>query len=183
MTDAQSPTDAGTGAQDPLSTLRGPSVGPVNVRRIGQILAALGVLSLIVLVVVFLVAGVHRNSQISDLHQHGVKTNMTVTGCLTQIGGTGSNPAGYRCQGTLSLNGHRYTEPIPGMTQYRRGQILPVIVVPNDPALLATQGSYAGQHTSASVFILPAVLFVVLVLLVGGLVLERRRHAAGSSPD
>jgi hypothetical protein len=161
-----------------VSTLRGPSVGQVNVRRIVQLLVGLTVVSLIVLIVVFLLAGVHRNSQISNLRQHGVTVDMRVSGCLTQIGGTGSNAAGYRCQGILTVGGHRYTEVIPGMTQYSPGQILRVVVVPGDPALLSPVHVLADEHTSASVFILPVVLFVVLLLLLGGIVFERRQRAA-----
>jgi hypothetical protein len=161
-----------------VSTLRGPSVGQVNVRRIGQLVAGLSVVTLVVLIVVFVLAGVHRNSQLSNLHQHGVTVDMKVSGCLTQIGGTGSNAAGYRCQGTFTVGGHRYTEVIPGMTRYSAGQILRVVVVPGDPALLSPVHALAEEHTSSSVFILPVVLFVVLVLLLSGLVLERRHRAA-----
>jgi hypothetical protein len=167
-------------SQEPLSTLRGPSVGPVNVRRIGQLLAGLTVVTLIVLIVVFVLAGVHRNSQISNLHQHGVTVDMKVSGCLTQLGGSGSNAAGYQCQGTLTVDGRRYSEAIPGITQYSPGQILHVVVVPNDPALLSPVHALAAEHTSSGVFILPVILLVVLILLLGGLVLEHRRRAPTS---
>jgi hypothetical protein len=177
------PSDSAA-SQEPVSTLRGPSVGQVNVRKIGQLLAGLGVVALVVLIIVFLLAGVHRNSQISNLQQHGVAVNMRVSGCLAQIGGSGSNVAGYSCQGTLSVHGHRYTEAIPGLTHYSTGQILRVIVAPSDPALLSQANALAGEHTSSSVFILPVVLFVVLVLLLAGLVRKRRHGAATSlTPD
>jgi hypothetical protein len=176
-----SPT-TGTPADQPLSTLRGPSVGQVNVRRIGQILGLGGLLTLAVLVVVFALAGAHRNDQITNLRTHGVTVEMKVSGCLIQIGGTGSNPAGYKCQGTVTVDGHRYTEPIPGLTHYTRGQTLHVVVVPNDPVLLSTVQDLSREHTSASVYILPIILFVALVLLLVGLVLGRRRHSADRPP-
>jgi hypothetical protein len=176
--EAATPAGAAATPEEPLSTLRGPSVGQVNVRRIGQVLAGLGLVTLAVLVVVFALAGAHRNAQISNLRTNGVTVEMKVSGCLVQIGGTGSNPAGYRCQGTLSVNGHRYTEPIPGITHYTRGQVLHVVVVPHDPALLSTVHDLSGEHTSASVYVLPIILFVALVLLLVGLVLERRRRSA-----
>jgi hypothetical protein len=52
------------------------------------------------------------------------------------------------------------------------------VVVPHDPALLSTAHDLSREHTSASVYVLPIVLFVALVLLLVGLVLERRRRSA-----
>jgi hypothetical protein len=176
---AAAPSGTASPSHEPVSTLRGPSVGQVNVRRIGQILALIGLVTLVVLVVVFALAGAHRNSQISNLRTNGVTVDMKVSGCLVQIGGTGSNPAGYRCQGTLAVNGHRYTEPIPGLTHYAEGQVIHVVVVPTDPALLATVHDLSREHTSASVYVLPIILFLALVLLFVGLVFERRRHSSG----
>jgi hypothetical protein len=176
--DAPTPSGVAGPSAEPLSTLRGASVGQVNVRLIGQVLALVGMVTLTVLVVVFALAGAHRNSQISTLRTHGVAVDMKVVNCAVQLGGSGSNPAGYQCVGTLSVNGHRYTEPIPGITKYNQGQILHVVVVPTDPALLSTVHDLSRKHTSASVYVLPIVLFVALVLLLVGLVVERRRHSS-----
>jgi hypothetical protein len=56
------------------------------------------------------------------------------------------------------------------------------VVVPNDPVLLSTVQDLSREHTSASVYILPIILFVALVLLLVGLVLGRRRHGADRPP-
>jgi hypothetical protein len=162
-----------------VSTLRGAGVGAVNARRVGTIVVGLSLVALTVLVVVFFVAGVHKNDQINDLRQHGVPVEVTVTGCTGLLGGSGSNGAGYACKGTFSVDSHRYDEAIPGNTLYAPGTKLRAVTVPGDPELFSTARIVDSEHPSGSVFILPVILLAVLVLLVASLVLIRRRaHTA-----
>ena len=147
----------------------------MDVRLVGRVVLALCLVALAVTVVIFFVAGVHKNSQITSLRQHGVPVRFTVSGCLGLLGGSGSNEAGYSCRGSFTLAGHRYDEPIPGNTLHPPGTVLRAVTVPGDPALVTTARMLDGEHTSAKVFILPVVLLVVLALLVGAL-LRRRRH-------
>ena len=93
--------------------------------------------TLAVLVVVFTVAGVHSNNQTDALHDHGVPVTFTVTGCLGLLGGSGSNAAGYSCHGTYALDGHRYTEALPGTAFHRPGAAVAAVAVPGDPALVS----------------------------------------------
>ena len=65
--------------------------------------------ALAVLAVAFTVAGVHHNSQIDRLRTQGVVVSVTVTGCQGQLGGSGSNVAGYSCRGTFTLDGRSHT--------------------------------------------------------------------------
>jgi hypothetical protein len=97
-----------------------------------------------------------------------------VSRCLGQLAGSGSNQAGYSCQGTFTLDGRRFTEAIPGSTLYTPGTTIRGIAVPGDPALLAPVHVVAAERASWRVFILPTVLLVILVALVGALVLRRR---------
>jgi hypothetical protein len=181
MRGSSAPTDEVTSAET-LTNLRGSSVGKVDARRVGHVLLAASLVTLAVLVVVFSLAGAHRNDQISKLRNHGVHVDMTVTGCALLIGGTGSTPAGHACRGAFTLDGHRYTEPIPGSAQYDRGQSLRILVVPGDPALLAPAHVVAHEHSSWTVFVLPAILFVVLLLAVVGLLVVRRRKGSAEKP-
>ncbi len=185
-TSRQEPTAAkGTAAEgedassEAMTTLRGSSVGKVNTHRVGQVVLVLTLVTLLVLAVVFFVAGVHRNNQVSSLHDHGVPAVMTVTGCAVLIGGTGSTPAGASCRGTFTLEGHRYSEAIPGSDKYETGQQLHITVVPGDPALLAL--APANEHTSWTTFILPLVLFVVFLVLLGWALVVRRHRAEEST--
>jgi hypothetical protein len=163
-----------------MMALRGASVGKVNRRRVVQVIEALSVATLAILTIIFFVAGIHRNNQISDLKSNGVTVNIKVTGCLALIGGTGSNPAGYVCQGALTIAGHHYTEVIPGSDQLPKGKILKVVVVPNDPALLTLRHTLLQEHSSGTVFILPAILLAALLVLIGALVAQRRHRAPGT---
>jgi hypothetical protein len=168
-------------SSEALTNLRGSSVAKVNTRQVGQVILILTLVTLFVLAVVFLVAGVHRNNQITGLHEHGVPAVMTVTECAVLIGGSGSTPAGDSCRGTFTLDGHHYAEAIPGSAEYDTGQQLHIVVVPNDPALLAPRQVAVNEHTSWTTFILPAILFVAFLLLLGWAIALHRRRSEGSS--
>jgi hypothetical protein len=164
-----------------LTTLRGAGV-QVDVRRAGRVIGALCLAALAVVAVVLLVAGIHKNAQINALREHGVDVTVTVSGCLGLLGGSGSNAAGYACTGTFMLQGHRYSESIPGNGIRNPGTKVPAVAVPGDPPLLDTRHAVANEHTSSGVFIVPTILLVVLVLLVGGLVFRRRRMRGAIPP-
>ncbi len=146
----------------------------VDARRLGRVVGVGCLVALAVLAVVLFVAGVHKNAQITSLRQHGVAVVVTVSGCTGLLGGSGSNPVGYACHGTLTMQGHRYDEAIPGDALYPPGARIRAVAAPGDPPLLSTRRAVESEHASWRVFILPVVLAVVLVLLVGAVVLGRR---------
>ncbi|MGD0381670.1 MAG: hypothetical protein ABSC30_16985 [Acidimicrobiales bacterium] len=164
------------------TTLRGAGVD-VDVRRLGRVVVALCLMALAVLTVVLFAVGVHKNSQINRLRQHGVAIQVTVSGCLGLLGGSGSNPAGYACRGTFTLDGHRYNESIPGNALRRPGTKVRAVAVSGNPPLLSTAHAVATERASASVFIVPAILLVVLALLVGVLVLRQKKLRRETPPD
>jgi hypothetical protein len=167
----------GAEATDRIGQLRGAGV-QVDRRRVGQVAIGVVLATLAVLAVVFTIVGVHTNQQDDRLHSDGVPVTFTVTGCLGLLGGSGSNAAGYSCHGTYSLQGRHYGEQLPGDSFHRPGSTVAAIAVPGDPALVSPASIVAGEHSSAGVFVLPAILAAVLVLLVALLlVLRRRRHA------
>jgi hypothetical protein len=159
-------------------TLRGAGV-EVDVRRAGAVLVGVGLVALTVLVVILFVAGVRKNAQVTSLRRHGTAVEVTVSTCRGLLGGSGSNAAGYACLGTFTVDGRRYTEAIPGDTLYPHGATVRAISARGDPALLTTVGVLATEHSSWTVFIVPTILSVVLVLLVAALALRRRRTRAG----
>jgi hypothetical protein len=163
----------------PVMTLRGAGVD-VNGRRVGRVVATVCLLALAVLVVVLFLAGVRKNEQITQLRQHGVAVEVTISGCLGLMGGSGSNLVGYACRGTFTLDGRRYNEAIPGNTLHPPGTTLQDLTVPGDPALLATARAVATEHPSRKVFILPTILLLSLALGVGALVLKRLHVPAAS---
>jgi len=176
------PTGRDASSTEALTTLRGSSVGKVDSRRVVRVLIVLSLVTLAVLVVAFSVAGAHRNSQVSSLRTHGVKVDMTVTHCAVLIGGSGSTPAGDACRGAFTLDGHRYVEAIPGSATYSQGQSLAIVVVPHDPALLAPVHVFADERSTWTVFILPGILFVVLVVALAGFVVVGQRRKIAVPP-
>ena len=124
------------------------------------------VATLALLVVVFTVVGVHQNQQDDRLHNQGVPVTFTVSGCLGLLGGSGSNAAGYSCRGSYTLDGHRYSERLPGNDLHPPGTSVAAIAVPGDPALVAPEAMVRTEHSSNGVFLVPLILFVILALLV-----------------
>jgi len=175
--DAEAPPNPGPGAPDAdrIGSLRGASV-QFDRRRVGQFVIGIVACALVVLIAVFTVSGVHSNNQIDTLHEHGVPVTVTVTGCLGLLGGSGSNAAGYSCRGTYVLDGHRYAESLPGTSFHRPGARVPSLAVPGDPALVSPDSVIDAQHSSSGVFVLPAALTGLLVVL---LAVIGWRHRAG----
>ncbi len=172
-----SETDSST---EPLTTLRGASVA-VDARVVGGVVVATLLVGLAVASVVLFIVGAHRNAQITGLQQHGVPVEDTVIACTGLLGGSGSNPVGFRCWGSFSVDGRRYTEDIPGTVLRASGSKVQAIADPDDPGLVSTPSVLASEHATAGVFILPTVLLAVLVGTVGVLVL-RRRSAGAQAP-
>src|SRR5580692_10409535 len=67
-----------------LSTLRGAGAG-LDARLVGRVVGALLLVALALAVVIFFVAGLHKNTQISQLRHHGVPVRFTVSGCIGQL--------------------------------------------------------------------------------------------------
>ena len=175
-------TGPGT-AEQRIGRLRGAGVGTVDARRLGRTVVALLMVVLAVLVVVLYVAGARKNAQITSLRQDGVPVVVTVTGCEGQLGGSGSNAAGYTCQGRYRLDGRAYVETIPGDTRLDPGTRIPAVAVPGDPSLVSPAATVAGERPSATVYVLPSVLLAALLLVGGGALWAVRRSAAGSGPS
>jgi len=177
------PDPAAPGDDAAVSTRHG--VGTrIGRSGVGRVLAGLALLALATAVALLFAAAAQKNGQITELHHEGVDVDITVTGCLGQIGGSGSNPVGYTCSGSFTLGGHRYTERIPGDVLRRPGSSLAGVAVPGDPALVTTAAALDGEHASARVYLLPSVLAVVLVaaLVVVIAMLRRRRSATEQMP-
>jgi hypothetical protein len=172
---------AGTPTQT-VSRLRGAGV-QVDGRRVAGVIVVAVLASLAILAVALAVIGAHDNAQIDELHHDGVPVTFTVSSCRGNLGGSGSNVAGYSCFGSYTLDGHRYSGPLPGMAYRPNGSRVPSIAVPGDPALVSPVTVVDAQHASDRVYVLP-IVFGVSFLAGAGLVLQRwRRHRAdGATP-
>ena len=100
----------------------------------------------------------------SQLAAIGVE--VTVTTCLGQLGGSGSNAAGYQCRGSFTFDARHYNEIIPGNTLLPLGSTVRAVIDPGAPALISTAGAVASERASWRVFLLPIVLAAALALSV-----------------
>jgi hypothetical protein len=154
--------------------LRGAGV-QIDARRAARLLVGITLATLAVLVVVFTIIGIDKNRQIDQLHDQGVPVTFTITGCQGLLGGSGTNVAGYACHGTYVLRGHRYGAQLPGTALHPPGSTVAALAVPGDPALVSPVSVVDSEHSSASVYVLPGILLVVLAGILVLLALRRRR--------
>jgi hypothetical protein len=170
-------------AGDRMAPLRGAGV-QVDGRRVGFVLACACVLALGILGTVFLVSGINKNSNINRLHHDGVPVTFTVTSCLGLLGGSGSNAAGYSCQGNFTIDGHTYHAYLPGTAPHGPGDKVPSRTVPGDPALISPDYVIDGERATSGVFIVPIILLGLFVAGVAGmsLILRRRRSSETEAP-
>jgi hypothetical protein len=173
--DPNAPDGVGdSGAHHSVAMLRGAPV-EVNTRKVTQFVSALLIIALATLSVTFFVSGAHRNEDVSNLQRHGTLVSVTTTTCTGELGGSGSNLADYRCEGTFTLNGRHFEDTIPGHTLRTTGSTAMFVVAKNNPGLLATSHDVRSEKSSWTVYILPFVLLVVLIALVTFLA-SRRAH-------
>ena len=166
----------------PVGRLRGAGVDDVDPKALARFAVLLLVVVLTVLVVVLYAAGARKNAQVTKLRDHGVPVVVTITQCRGELGGSGSNDAGFVCRGAYPLDGRRYREPIPGDIRYDPGTTIKAVAVPGDPQLVAPATTVAGEHPSATVYVLPTVLLVALLATCGVVLWRWRRRRARPAP-
>lgn len=171
-------TGSGT-AEQRIGRLRGAGVENVDARRLGWAAAGVAMVVLAVLVVVLFLAGARKNAQIASLRQDGVPVVATVTTCEGQLGGSGTNAAGYTCRGRYQLDGRTYVETLPGTTRLDPGTRIRAVAVPGDPGLVSPAGTVAAERPSATVYVLPSALLALLLLAGAGAILVARRARGG----
>lgn len=135
-----------------------------NTRRVVQSVVAIVLVALAALSLTFFVAGLHHNENASSLRRHGVAVSVTVATCDGELGGSGSNLADYRCEGTFTLRGHRFHDVVPGNSFRPTGSKATFITSTNSPSLLVTSLQAQNERATWDVFILPLVLFGLLAI-------------------
>ena len=165
-----------------MGTLRGAAVS-VDPRRAGVVAFLVVLVGLLASAGGLALAAHQSNARADRLRNHGVKVEATVTTCLGQLGGSGSNAAGYTCRGRFRLDGSVHDEVLPGNQQRAPGDKVALVSVSGHPADLATPESVAALNPGAGAYGLPAGLAGGAVLLGGGGVWRyrsgRRRRGVG----
>ena len=126
------------------------------------------VVGLLAIAVGLAVAARQSNARADRLRHHGVTVVATVTTCLGELGGSGSNAAGYTCRGRFRLDGTVYDEVLPGSDQRVPGAQLDLVSDPGHPHDLATAAQVASLEPGPGAYGLPVGLAVGGLLLAGG---------------
>jgi hypothetical protein len=129
------------------------------------------------------VSAATHNSRQTELQQHGVPVEVTVTQCSGFGSGIGETVVSYICRGAFALGGHRYNEVIGGIRSVHPvGQKLQAVTVPSDPGLLTLAGAVAKKHSSWTSYIPPIIVGAVTAALALALVLWPKRRQPVESP-
>jgi hypothetical protein len=165
-----------------VATLRGAPV-QVNARRAAVVASVVVLTALLGASVALFVSGARKNSQVNDLRDHGIAVEVTVTSCRGLLGGSGSNPVGYTCQGTYVVGDRRYRQTLPTDALYAAGAHVTLVAASDDPALLSTRALVAARRASWRVFLVPSVLLIVFLGALGWLVVRRRPPDGAALPS
>lgn len=139
-------------------SLRGPEVSNIG-RRFWITVAAIMLALLATIVTVSFVSAVNDNSRVERLKTHGVSAIATVTDCVGNIGGSGSNAAGFTCHGTYRLDGVQYQEVIGSKTTFSTpGSRVMVVADPTRPSTIEIASAVATSSSSSTVYVVPTLL-------------------------
>ena len=148
-----------------VSSLRGPEAQRIG----GRFWFATGALLLTafaVVIIVSFISATNDNSRIDRLKARGVSVVVTVTNCVGNIGGSGSNASGYTCHGAYRVKDVRYQEIIGSKSTLSSvGSNVQGIADPAHPSTIELASAVARSSTSPSVYVVPSVLTLLLVAL------------------
>jgi hypothetical protein len=161
-------------------TLRGPDARSIS-GRFWFVIGALALCVFALIIVVSFISATNDIARIERLKDHGVSVVVTVTSCVGNIGGSGSNAAGYTCRGSYRVHGVRYQEVIGSKTTLSSaGTQLRGIADPARPSTIELASSVAKSSSSLSAYVVPSLLTLFVVL---GFALFRRRRSRRAAPS
>jgi hypothetical protein len=157
--------------------LRGPEVQSIG-RRFWSVAGAV-VLSLFALIIVVsFLSAANDNARIDRMKSHGATVNVTVTSCVGNIGGSGSNAAGYTCRGSYRVDGIRHQAVIGAKSTLSSvGTKLLAVADPEHPSTIELASAVATSSSSTTVYVVPTLLALLLIVL--SILLIRRPRRAG----
>jgi hypothetical protein len=155
--------------------------GGIEVSRGRLVGALLGAMALALLVVAGVLGAdaAGQNSRADRLHASGVAVDATVSGCVALASGTGITAYGYRCRATFSLDGRQHEEMLGGTNDLLpTGQTLAALTLRDDPGVLYTASSVDAMRSTWTVYVTPALLALLAVVLavLAGYGWRRRAH-------
>ncbi len=158
-----------------VSTLRG--AAPIRPGRTVWLSVAIIALVIfaVVLVVSFLSAA-NDNARIERMKSHGIPVTLSITNCVGNLGGSGSNVANYTCQGSYTIKGVTYQEIIGGKSTYSPGGAhVRGVADPLKYTTVELASALNASKSSSTRYVAPGILTAVFVALVLSLFSIARR--------
>ena len=160
-----------------VAALRGAEAAG-SARTVGVVLAWLLVVLLGVALVLDVVGTLSDRARAERLQSHGVVVEATIATCTGNLGGSGSNGAGYTCSASYRVAGQHYTELLGGQSSFLEpGHRVAAVADPAEPSRVVLATALPSTAIAASRLVVLALLGLVWVLLVflAGRLSRRRR--------
>lgn len=161
-------------SSDRVASLRGAQAISLG-RRFWLRAATVGLVIFAVAIALSFASTINDHSRLDRMKSHGVPVSVTISNCVGNMGGSGSNVAGYVCRGTYSVNGVKYDEIISSMTTFASpGSRVRAIADPSQHGYVALASAVRGASSSSAAFVVLIILTVLFILLATFLVRVRR---------
>jgi hypothetical protein len=178
--DSASAMTAHSPHEDRVVSLRGAS--PVSVGRRFWLIAGAIVLVIFAVVLAISFVSVSRdNARIDRLKTNGVHVRVTITNCAGNVGGSGSNGAGYACHGEYTVGATTYHELIGSMTTFAAtGTHVRGVADPLHHGTVVLASAIKESKISNETYVAPVLLTMLLVALLLAYFRTARRRAPGT---
>lgn len=165
------------------TSLRGSPAISVG-RRFWRIASTIGLVLFALAIAVSFVSAASDNARIERMKAHGISVTVTVVDCLGNIGGSGSNAAGYTCRGAYVIAGTTYRELIGSMSGFAApGARVRGVVDPSRHSTVELASAVSTSTASSGAYVIPGVLAIVLVALaLATLRVSRRARSDAGRP-
>jgi len=120
-------------------------------------------------------ANEQNNARLTRLQHHGIMTQVTIRSCIGNLGGSGSNAAGFTCTGTYLVDGIHEVVTVNGLVTFQApGSKVTGVVDPSNLSYVATATSVAHDRTTSPPVVATSALGL-LIAVTGFDILRRRR--------
>jgi hypothetical protein len=161
-----------------IASLRGAQAASVG-RRFWLRAATVGLVLFAIAIALSFASTLNDHARLDRMKSHGVPVSVTISNCVGNMGGSGSNVAGYVCRGTYALEGVKYNEIVSSMTTFASpGARVQAIADPSQHGYVALASAIKNASSSSAAFAVLIILVVVFVVLVALLFRMWRRAAS-----
>jgi len=150
---------------DHATSLRGAEPASVG-RKFWLLSGALGVAIVAAVLAASFISITNDNARIDRLKAHGIPVSVTVVACIGNLGGSGSNGAGFTCRGDYRVGATTYHELIGSMTTFSApGTAVRAVADPSKHSSVVLASALRTLVASPARYVAPGLLTLVLLAL------------------